>query len=219
MVISDKKYKILLASASPRRSELMQAAGFDFEVFVTNADEEPPEVPDIKEGKAIYYAQYACHEKTRAALSSYSFPKDIPTYIITCDTIVSADPLHNEAFGKPKDDEDAYNMLRAISGKEHWVISAYEVTEVRCGNPADARSVPGYKKTTVRMKDLSDDEIRLYISSGEPEGKAGAYAIQSRASVFIKEIVGDYANVVGLPINEIYEVFTDRFGFNPIYPA
>lgn len=172
---------IILASSSPRRSELLQRLGLDFVVRTAEHDETfnlsaAPfdEVQRISQLKALAVAPY-CNDD------------DI---IIAADTIVVCDGL---IMGKPRSEADAFSMLRRLSGRNHEVISGLCVMH---GDKVETTAVT----TTLRMRHLSDEEIRAYIATGEPMDKAGAYAIQGLASMFIIGIDGDYYNVVGLPV-------------------
>ena len=172
---------IILASASPRRSELLQRLGLDFVVRTEDHDETfnlsaTPfdEVQRISQLKALSVAPYC----------------NADDIIIAADTIVVCDGL---IMGKPRSEADAFSMLRRLSGRNHEVISGLCVMR---GGQIETTAVT----TTLRMRHLSDEEIRAYIATGEPMDKAGAYAIQGLASMFIVGIDGDYYNVVGLPV-------------------
>lgn len=180
--------KIILASASPRRRELLTKTGFSFEVMVSQADENIPEkdpekmVTELSRRKAMAVAEAV---KTDAL-------------IIGADTIVAFD---GKIMGKPSDEAEAFRMLRALSGKAHQVYTG--VTLITSGREEGINTF--VERTDVVMYPISDEEIFAYIATGEPMDKAGAYAIQGRAAVFIKEIKGDYNNVVGLPAARLYQ--------------
>lgn len=172
---------IILASASPRRQELLQRMGLDFIIRTAPHDEtmnlfstpsdEVARVSRLK-AQAVYPL---CHED------------DI---IVAADTIVVCD---GRIMGKPRSENDAFSMLRRLSGREHQVMTGLTVTQ---GDNAETVTVT----TTLRFRPLSDTEIRNYIATGEPMDKAGAYGIQGIASMFVVGLDGDYYNVMGLPI-------------------
>ncbi len=179
---------LLLASASPRRRDLMTQAGFVFQVDSIPVAEErqPREDP-------MHFAQRLAREKAevvyRARVEKYDASGE-PLLVLGADTIVVCD---EEVLGKPVDDDDAARMLRLLSGRTHQVITGVCVIS-SAGVEVAAES------TWVTMLTLSDEEIVSYIATAEPQGKAGAYAIQGRASRWIPRIAGCYFNVVGLPV-------------------
>ncbi|HKY22605.1 MAG TPA: Maf family protein [Vicinamibacterales bacterium] len=178
--------RLILASASPRRAELLRAAGISFDVFPVEIDErfherERPEqaVARVAEAKA----------RTAAALHPDSV-------VLGADTTVV---IRGEVLGKPADAPDAARMLRLLSGCTHDVLTGLCVF-------AQERHLVHVEPTRVRMASLSDAEIAWYVSTGEAADKAGAYAIQGLASRFIEGIEGSYSNVVGLPISRVCEL-------------
>jgi septum formation protein len=177
--------KVVLASASPRRKELLRLIGIDFQVIPSEFDESvvsswPPEqhVMESATGKAIWVA-------TRIN----------DAIVIGADTIVV---LGDKILGKPADKADAYRMLKMLSGRSHYVYTGLCVVE-RCEGRT-TRTERDYVRTEVRFGSLSDEIIKAYVATGEPMDKAGAYGIQERGSILVESIVGDYFNVVGLPI-------------------
>jgi nucleoside triphosphate pyrophosphatase len=178
---------LILASASPRRQELLREAGFAFEVRAAhiNEDQRAGEPP-------LEYAVRLAREKALAVAQHY--PQQ---YVLGADTIVVID---GEVLGKPVDGADAARMLRRLSGKEHQVTTA--VTVVRPGGDAETRS----STTQVYFREITDGEIQQYVAGQEPMDKAGAYAIQGGASRWANRIVGEYSNVVGLPISLVIEM-------------
>ena len=182
---------LVLASASPRRQELLRNAGIPFTVYPANIPEAPlgGEVPRA-------CAERLAREKARAV-----FRRQPGKFVLGADTIVVSD---GQILGKPRDEADAMRMLRLLSGRTHQVITGVSLVgpALRTENKKletgleDTRS----EMTLVTMTTLSDQDIRSYIASGEPMDKAGAYAIQGRASRWIPRIDGDYFNVVGLPV-------------------
>jgi septum formation protein len=178
---------IYLASKSPRRRKLLKQLKIKFKSFSVNIDESfhPYQSP-------LLNVKRICKEKMLAAKTKV---KD--GIIITCDTIVVID---NEILGKPVDEDDAYRLLRKLSGKTHTVITAYSIF-----NPFIDRTLTEAEITKVTFRKLSDIEIWDYIKSGSPMDKAGAYGIQDDfGAVFVKRIEGCYYNVVGLPLSKFY---------------
>ena len=192
--------KIILASSSPRRRELMAQAGFAFEVLVSEADETietetPGEMVEVlSERKAAAVAE----EIKRQGFAEES------VLLVVADTMVAID---GKKLGKPKDEKGAEEMLEELSGRTHQVYTG--VTLIRL-KKAENGSILQESRTFSEVTDVSfypltKEEIRSYIATGEPMDKAGAYGIQGKAAVFVKEIKGDYNNVVGLPIARLYQ--------------
>ena len=185
----------ILASASPRRAELLRAAGFDFEVRPAGADEtvHPGELPEA-------YVRRVAEAKARAVLPAAG---DRP--VIAADTVVVVD---GRILGKPADAEDAAAMLRALSGRRHQVLTGVNVSvrSSASGEPARVDERTSVEVTHVDFATLSDAEIAWYVSSGEPADKAGAYAVQGLASRFVRRVEGSYSNVVGLPVEVVYRM-------------
>ena len=183
--------KLVLASASPRRAEILRAVGWPFEVLPADVDEarEPGE-------DAVAYVTRLAKEKALVAAGRV----DAGRLVLAADTTVVSD---GEILEKPHDAEDARRMLSLLSGKWHEVLTG--VALLRVG--AENQCVVDHEATRVLFAEMSDAEIAWYVASGEPMGKAGAYAVQGRASLFIDEIQGDYFNIVGLPIKLVYELW------------
>ena len=186
--------QIILASGSPRRRELLSQIGWTFEV-----------VPSTKEEVRT------CTEPDRLVEElSYQKAMDIAgqcaegSLVIGADTLVAFD---NQVMGKPADKEQAAEMLRALSGRVHQVYTGVTVV-LRDGE--DYEYITFHEKTDVYVYDLSEEDIREYIASGEPMDKAGAYAIQGIFAKYIKGICGDYNNVVGLPVGRLYQELKRR---------
>ena len=170
----------ILASASPRRRELLALAGLRFEVRVADVDETIPPGQDA--------AEAAC---SLARQKAEAVAADCPdSCVIAADTVVVLD---NIILGKPADEADAARMLRLLSGREHRVVTGVCIA---LGNRRRVFS----RETRVRFYALRDCEIEQYVATGEPMDKAGAYGIQGRGGLLAKSIAGDYFNVVGLPI-------------------
>lgn len=184
---------LVLASASPRRQELLQRAGIAFTV-------QPADIPEIlQHGETPKeFAERLAKEKAVAVLAQR--PRD---FVLGADTIVVVD---DQILGKPKDAQDGIRMLRMLSGRSHQVITGVCLASPERESFIDVRSEP----TTVTMTELSDEDIQSYVVTGEPLDKAGAYAIQGRASRWISRIEGDYFNVVGLPVSLVYRMLREH---------
>ncbi len=196
---------LILASASPRRQELLRSAGIPFTVQAANIHETP-----LAGESARDCAERLAREKALAV-----FQSNPQQCVLGADTIVVVDDV---VLGKPRDADDAARMLRLLSGRTHAVITGVCVV----GPVASGQSVAGrqwsvasnIKSTSetalVTMCEISEEEIRCYIATGEPMDKAGAYAIQGVASRWIPRIEGDYSNVVGLPVALVYSMLRER---------
>ena len=187
--------RFILASASPRRKELLENIGMKFDILVSQADENsidrniPPEML-VKELAMLKAAETAKYVKDDA-------------YIIGSDTVVA---FEGQVLEKPKSTEDAENMLKKLSGKEHFVY-----TGVCIFRTMDCSAVCKSEKTVVRFKELSEDTIKNYVKTGEPMDKAGAYGIQGKGSLLVKGIDGDYFNVVVLPVGLLSDMFKEEY--------
>lgn len=185
--------KIILASSSPRRKELLELTGLGFSVSVSDYEENlnlslrPREL-----------ARFLSRKKAETVADRYK-----NALIIAADTFIV---FKGRALGKPLDEDDAMKMLSDLNGKSHSVITGFTIIDTGSGKRI-SRSV----ETKVYFKKLSMVEIKSYIKTGEPLGKAGAYAIQGLGSVFIEKIEGDFFNVVGLPLSTLVESLK-RFG-------
>ncbi|MBX7218486.1 MAG: Maf family protein [Blastocatellia bacterium] len=173
--------KLILASGSPRRAEIMRAAGYTFEISVADVDE----TPLLGENPADYVVRLA---RTKAAAIAAAEP----SLVVGADTTVVVD---NEILAKPLDPEDAARMLRALSGRSHEVLTGVAVFHTQTGALHS-----GLERSTVWFDQLPENWIAEYVASGEPMDKAGAYAIQGRAALYIDRIEGNYLNIVGLPL-------------------
>jgi len=184
-----KGKNILLASASPRRSQLLKDAGFEFTVI--KGQEVDEKIPENFSGKnaAIFLANVKAE--------AYKTEIKTDTILITADTIVC---LKDKILGKPKNYKDAFNILKSLSGKEHKVITGVSIR-------SSDKQISFADETCVKFKTLSDEEINYYINNYKPFDKAGAYGIQEWIGyIGITEIKGSYFNVMGLPIQKLYEV-------------
>lgn len=189
--MSHLREKLVLASSSPRRAEILERAGWPHEIMVAGIDESvlPNEEPAV-------YVQRLARSKAEAVASRLS-----DGVVLGADTTVV---VANQILGQPVDDVDARRMLRLLNAKWHDVLTGVAV--VRVGGETRV----AFETTRVRFAEMSEKEIDWYIATGEPFGKAGAYAIQGKASLFIAEIEGDYFNIMGLPIRLVYELTTDN---------
>jgi septum formation protein len=177
---------LVLASASPRRRELLAQAGFAFSVRAA----EIPEDPHANEDPIAYVTRLA-REKAEAVFRQISSEELAPPQVVLgADTTVTLD---NHILGKPADASDAFRMLRLLSGRTHLVMTGVAVVTPQSAEVAA-------EVTAVRFLTLSDREIEDYVATGEPMDKAGAYAIQGRAARWIPRVEGCYFNVVGLPL-------------------
>ena len=195
--------EIILASASPRRSELLEKMGLEFRVVVSDADE-PRADKTVPPG--IYVQELAL---LKAAASAKKLKTRRGRLVISADTIVVG--MDGEVLGKPKDKEEAFDMLRSLSGVTHKVYTGYCVMRLD-----DGKTVCESVSTEVTFRKLSDERIERYIDTGEPMDKAGAYGIQELGALLVEKINGDYFNVVGLPVGELAKTLEDEFGFRLI---
>ena len=180
--------KLILASASPRRAEILRTVGWPFEALPADIDESRRAGED-----AVTYVERVARAKAEAA--ALLAPG---ATVLGADTVVV---VENEILGKPVDDEDARRMLRLLRDRWHQVLTGVALVNPEAGSLKVAHEV-----TEVRFAEMSEDEISWYVASGEPMDKAGAYAIQGQGARFVKEIRGDYFNIVGLPVRLVYEL-------------
>lgn len=180
--------KLILASGSPRRSEILTSVGWEFTKDVADIDEterenESPEV----------YVQRLAREKAEAVAKRYE-----NELVLGADTTVV---INNQIIAKPVDLDDARRMIKMLSGNWHEVLTGIAVVKSQ-----NLQSSVGIQSTRVKFAEMSDEEIEFLVQYGEPLDKAGAYAVQAQAALFIEKIEGDYWNVVGLPISLVYEM-------------
>jgi septum formation protein len=187
----ENKLQLYLASASPRRQELLEQIGVDYQVIAQDIKE------DIKRGEAPEeFVIRMALEKSRAALGALG--KDQRFAVIGADTAVVID---GKVLGKPKDKQDGMHMLELLSGREHYVLSAVAlVTEIEKSRLSVSK---------VRFRKIQEKERDAYWETGEPSGKAGGYAIQGMAAVFIEHLEGSYSGVMGLPLFETAELLQE----------
>lgn len=181
--------KIILVSASPRRRELLEQGGIPFTVIPSQAEEK---ITTEQPGQAVEELSYLkCSDIYEKSLGD--------VLVIGADTVVASE---GKILGKPSSQKDAVKMLQSLQGREHEVYTGVTIM-AREGN--ENRKKTFHEKTKVVFYPMSEDEIRSYVNTGEPMDKAGAYGIQGKSAVFIKEISGDYNNVVGLPLARLYQ--------------
>jgi septum formation protein len=178
--------KLILASGSPRRAEILQSVGWRFEKDSADIDES--ELPGESAGD---YVKRLALEKARAVAGRY-----VDQLVLGADTTVV---IAGRIIGKPVDLEDARRMIRMLAGQWHEVLTGVALV-------SGGRSTVGIQSTEVKFAKMTDKEIDFLVEFGEPLDKAGAYAVQAQAALFIEEIRGDYWNVVGLPVNLVYEL-------------
>ncbi|ADO82372.1 Maf family protein [Ilyobacter polytropus] len=181
---------MILASKSPRRKEILEGFGIELEILTSSIEETSDkdglleQIMDISRKKSLDISE-----------------KRKKSYVVSADTVVV---LEGKILGKPKDEDEAFYMLNSLSGKQHKVLTAYTLM-----NSEKKIDFTSYDTTEVFFKELSEEEIRWYISTGEPMDKAGAYGIQGKGSVLVKKIEGDFFNVMGFPISKFYDDLKD----------
>lgn len=185
---------MILASASPRRKEILENFGFSFKTIVKNIDETSDKTR--AEEKILEIAE----KKAKAA--AIDFPDE---NVIGADTVVVVD---GKILGKPKDKKEAFSMLKSLSGRNHEVITAFSFININKNI-----SYSDYEITKVYFKNLTDDEINWYINTKEPMDKAGAYGIQGKGAFFVEKIEGDFFSVMGFPLGKFVR-FLNKTGFN-----
>ena len=185
-----ERHPIILASASPRRAEILAALGIPFEIDPARIEE------DVHAGETAERAASRLAAEKAAEVAA----RHPGVWVLAADTLVVFD---RSILGKPVDDEDARRILRLLSGKEHRVVTA--VCLRRHGDPAKEI----VEESRVRIAPLSEEEIRWYVGTGEPRDKAGAYAVQGLGARFIESVSGSYSNVMGLPARGVYRLMRD----------
>jgi septum formation protein len=184
--------KLILASTSPRRAEILHDAGFSFIVVSSAVDETP--LPGESPSQLVQRLADAKAELVAARAAG-------PAIVLAADTVVT---LEGRIFGKPRSSDDARHMLEQLSGRTHAVVTG--VTLIRL---PDAERRTFVESTLVHFAQLSAEETTRYLATEEPHDKAGAYAIQGRAGRYIPRIEGDYFNVVGLPLSRVTQALAD----------
>ena len=179
--------KLILASASPRRRELLSLTGLPFMVMAGNGEEI---ISTEDPARAV-------SELSRQKAEAVLLRAEDGDTVIGADTVVA---LEGRILGKPADEADAFRMLRMLQGRDHAVYTGVTILKKNSGTAP----VTFAERTAVHVLPMSDEEIRAYIATGEPMDKAGAYGIQGRFAVYVAGIEGDYQNVVGLPVSRLY---------------
>jgi len=177
---------VILASSSPRRFELLNSTGIKFKVIPSDFDEASIRISD-----PLLLTEETCHQKGLVVAKEH--PKHL---VISADTIVNID---KEIFGKPKNEQQAFEMLEALSGKTHKVHTAFGLFLLKYD-----KTIIQTCTTEVTMRKLHNDEIWAYVNTGEPMDKAGAYAIQGQGAMLVDKINGSYSNVVGFPLAKFF---------------
>lgn len=194
--------QIILASASPRRKELLEQIGLEFEICPAKGEEIITKT--IPEEVVMELSKQKAEEVAAMVASFGENHKEITTpsdiLVMGADTVVA---YEGKILGKPKDEEDAKGMLTMLQGNTHSVYTG--VTLCLIDKTGRAGEIVFYEKTDVTMHPMTEVEIERYVASGEPMDKAGAYGIQGKCAIYIEKIDGDYNNVVGLPISRIYQ--------------
>lgn len=189
--------KLVLASGSPRRSEILTSVGWEFTKDVADIDES-----ERKGETPENYVRRLALEKALAVAARHE-----TAIVLGADTTVVID---KQIIGKPADLADARRMLKMLSGRWHEVLTGVAIVRKDAGemsgNGDKSESIVGLQSTRVKFAEMNDEEIQFLVEKGEPLDKAGAYAVQAQAALFIEKIEGDYWNVVGLPVNLVYEL-------------
>lgn len=200
-MLQSHQRRLVLASSSPRRKQLIGLLGLPYDIVVKPVDERV--APGIGPEEAV---RELALRKARAAFKDISESNKDST-VIGADTVVVLD---GHILGKPQDEHDAFHMLCALQGKTHQVYSG-----VACIDAVTGKTAVDHCATAVTLKPLSERQIKRYIQTGEPKDKAGAYGIQGRGAVIVEKIDGDYFNVVGLPLSRLNDMLR-AFGFDVI---
>ncbi|MFE5320155.1 Maf family protein [Paenibacillus sp. NPDC056579] len=197
MTITMQK-KLILASSSPRRQELIASLRLPFEIKVSDVSEDTE--PGLSPAEVV---EQLSSRKAAAVCEMYKEQQRNDGIVIGSDTIVV---LNGEILGKPKDKADAFRMLNGLQGREHYVYSG-----VACIDLSTGKQIVSHQVTLVYMKPLTKTQIERYIDTGEPMDKAGSYGIQGLGATIVERIEGDYFNVVGLPVSLLSDLL-QQFG-------
>lgn len=177
---------VILASASPRRYELLKSTGINFKVIKSGFDES-----SISVKNPMDYVQEVAYQKGHVV--AHKYPDKL---VISADTIVVEE---GKILGKPKNEDDAFNILLTLSGRSHIVLTSFALFLLKY-----SKSIVETVSTEVTMRSLHNDEIWAYVNTGEPMDKAGAYAIQGQGAMLVEKINGSYTNVVGFPLAKFF---------------
>ncbi len=191
------EYKIILASSSPRRREIMDQIGAKYTVIPSTKEEKIEDIAPCELVKKLSLMKATDVAENAAPLS----------VIIGADTVVAFD---GKILGKPKDSEDAFRMLSSFAGGFHYVHTGICIIIKNSARASENKIISYSVSTRVKVTPMTEHEIRSYIKSGEPSDKAGAYAIQGLFAPFIESIEGDYYNIVGFPISSVYHTLLDE---------
>ncbi|MCM1136693.1 MAG: Maf family protein [Clostridium sp.] len=190
--------KIILASASPRRRELLRQIGMEFAVIPSTGEEYLPNREKLAPHEIV---ESLSEQKAMEVFERLSEEEKVNCIVAGADTVAA---LENQIMGKPRDKREACAMLSQLQGRVHQVYTGVTLLQGQgAGVPLCKRTF--YEKTEVTMYPMTEAEIIAYVDTGEPMDKAGAYGIQGKCAAFIKEICGDYNNVVGLPVGRLYQ--------------
>lgn len=194
--------RFILASASPRRKEILNQMGLKFEVIKSTCSENIDE--NISPDDAV---QILSKRKALSVIENINndYNKYEKVVLISADTIVS---IENEILGKPKNKEDAFKMLKKLSGKKHTVSTGMSIAFL---TKDTKKIITKLSESIVHFKNLTDNEINSYINTNEPMDKAGSYAIQGLGSIFIERLEGDFFSVMGLSISLLYDILNENF--------
>ena len=189
--------KIILASQSARRRDILENLGIKFDIKVSQVDESMSDT--LTPGENV---ETVSMRKAAAVAEELGITDSDDTLVIASDTVVVCD---NIILGKPRDKDHATEMIRMLSGRRHSVISGIAVIY-------RGKRVFSHEETEVEFRSLTDAEIEAYVSTDEPYDKAGGYGIQDKAAIFVSGIHGDYLNVVGLPVFKLFRILESEFG-------
>src|SRR5918911_2749517 len=193
-VLTEARERLVLASSSPRRAEILRAVGWPFEAEAADVDE------SLRAGeRAVRYVERLAREKAETVAARRLFG-----LVLGADTTVVVD---GEVLGKPRDEAEARRMLRRLRGRWHEVLTGVALVRAET-----RQSVTAHERTRVRFAPMTDAELDWYVATGEPADKAGAYAVQGQGALFIEAIDGDYWNVVGLPVRLVYQLSVELNG-------
>ena len=184
--------RIILASGSPRRKQLMELVGIDCEIMVTNVEE-----PITDDAETLVRKLSMKKNQAACDIILENMDEQEDTIVIAADTLVS---IEGKVLEKPSSHEDAFRMLKMLSGNKHTVYTGVNVTKLRKRNMIDSLFV---ESADVYFRELTDKEINAYINTGEPFDKAGAYGVQEKGALLVEKVHGDFYTVVGLPIMKV----------------
>jgi len=187
---------IILASSSPRRQEILKMLNIPFQVIMPNVDETLTSVIEKEE-----IPEFLAREKVASVIKSLPMGQEIP-WVLGADTVIL---FEGNLYGKPENNEQAFEFLKKFSGKSHYVITSLVLYNGKTHSYSTRKN-----KTRVTFAHLTDEEIQWYVDTGEWHGAAGGYRIQSLASCFIEKIDGSYSSVIGLPIFELYDILKEQ---------